>query len=57
MSSPGGEVPPTGRSLETRFCEVLDIKDGEITGARSYFDLAGIMIQLGLMPAPEGAEA
>jgi len=57
MSSPGGEVPPTGRSLETRFCEVLDIKDGKITGARSYFDLAGIMIQLGLMPVPEGAEA
>jgi ketosteroid isomerase-like protein len=57
MSSPGGEVPPTGRSLETRFCEVLDIRDGKITDARSYFDLAGIMIQLGLMPAPEGAEA
>jgi hypothetical protein len=30
--------------------------DGRITAARSYFDLAGMMVQLGLMPAPEGAE-
>ena len=57
MIRPGGVVPPPGRSLETRFCEVLDIRDGKITGARSYFDLAGMMVQLGLMPAPERAEA
>lgn len=55
MASPGGEVPPTGRPLETRFCEVFDIRDGRISGVRSYFDLAGMMIQLGLMPEPEGA--
>lgn len=29
----------------------------EDPGDRSYFDLAGMMVQLGLMPAPEGAEA
>ena len=44
MSSPGRKVPPTGRSLENRFCEAFGIWDGKITGARSYFDLAGIMI-------------
>ena len=44
MSSPGEKVLPTGRSLENRFCEVFGIWDGKITGARSYFDLAGIMI-------------
>jgi hypothetical protein len=33
------------------------MRDGKITGARTYFGLAGMMIQLGLMPAPEGAEA
>lgn len=57
LRSPGGEVPPTGRSVETRFCEVFDMRDGRITGARSYFDMTGMMVQLGLIPAPEGAEA
>ena len=33
------------------------MRDGRITGARSYFDLAGMMVQLGLTPAPEGAGA
>jgi ketosteroid isomerase-like protein len=40
-----------------RCCQLFDIRDGKITGARFYFDLAGLMIQLGLMPAPEGGEA
>lgn len=57
LRSPGGDIPATGRSLETRFCEVFDMRDGRITGARSYFDLAGMMVQLGLTPAPEGAGA
>lgn len=57
LTSPAGEVPPTGRSLETRHCEVFDMRDGKITGARSYFDLAGMMTQFSLIPAPEGAEA
>ena len=53
--SPAGDVPPTGRVTENRFCEVLHIEDGRISRSRTYLDLATMMSQLGLMPAREGA--
>jgi ketosteroid isomerase-like protein len=56
LASPGGEIPSTGRRIETRFCEVYEIQDGKLVRGRIYFDLATIMGQLGLMPAPEEAE-
>lgn len=52
-----GEVPPTGRPVEIRFCEVHRISDGKIFITRSYFDLAGMLAQLGLVPEPEEAGA
>lgn len=57
LAGPGGEIPPTGRRLETRFCEVFEARDGRLVRARIYFDLATVLGQLGLMPAPEAAEA
>ena len=55
LSSPSGDVAPTCRTVKNRFCEVLRIEDGKILGSRTYLDLATMMTQLGLMPAPEGA--
>lgn len=55
LRSPAGEVPPTGRSTEIRFCEVLRLENGKISRSRTYLDLATMMTQLGVMPAPEGA--
>ena len=55
LRSPSGDVAPTGRTVENRFCEVLRIEDGKILGSRTYLDLATMLTQLGLMPAPEGA--
>ena len=55
LRSPAGEVPPTGRVTENRFCEVLHIENGKISRSRTYLDMATMMAQLGLMPAPEGA--
>lgn len=57
LASPGGEIPPTGRRIETRFCEVFEARDGRLVRGRIYFDLATMLGQLGLMPAPEAAEA
>ena len=59
--SPRGDLPRTG-GLQAVHAEldgrVLGRKHGDHgTGARSYFDLAGMMVQPGLKPAPEGAEA
>jgi steroid delta-isomerase-like uncharacterized protein len=50
LVTPSGEFPPTGRSVEIRFAEVYQIKDGKIALLRAYYDGATLMRQLGLMP-------
>ena len=35
------------------FCDVHRVRDGKISRTRSYFDVAGMLVRLGLMPAPE----
>src|SRR5919201_3666514 len=37
LTSPAGEMPPTGRSVEIRFCDISEIKNGKIVGGRSYW--------------------
>jgi steroid delta-isomerase-like uncharacterized protein len=49
LMAPTGEIPATGKSVDIPFCDVLQIKDGKITSMHSYFDLATMMGQLGLM--------
>jgi steroid delta-isomerase-like uncharacterized protein len=56
LASPAGELPATNRSVEVRFCDVLEISGGKVTGGRSYWDMATMMTQLGMMPeVPAGA--
>jgi steroid delta-isomerase-like uncharacterized protein len=50
LQTPEGEIPPTGRRVDIPFCDVMRIEDGLITNGRSYFDMATMMRQLGLMP-------
>lgn len=45
-----GTLPPTGRKLEIRICDVMEIQGGKITNLRSYWDLYGVLSQLGLIP-------
>ncbi|HEU0027958.1 MAG TPA: ester cyclase [Ktedonobacterales bacterium] len=47
-----GALQPTGRKLEVRICDVMDIQGGKITSVRSYWDLYGVLSQLGLTPEP-----
>jgi predicted ester cyclase len=54
LASPMGEIPPTGRRVELPFCEVYRITNGKIVGGSTYFDLAGMLQQLGLMPEQAG---
>ena len=51
LRGPAGEIPPTGKAINVLFAEALEFKQGEIARARLYFDLAGMLGQLGLMPA------
>lgn len=57
LRSPTGTIAPTGRSVEHRFCSVNQIENGKITQSRLYFDLMGLLGQLGLMPASEQTKA
>jgi steroid delta-isomerase-like uncharacterized protein len=53
LHMPTGDVPPTGRAVELRFCDVYRIKNGKIVSYRSYYDALGFMQQLGLVPSHE----
>jgi steroid delta-isomerase-like uncharacterized protein len=55
LVSPAGEIPPTGRRIELTFCEAYRIKNGKIVGGAIYFDMAGMLQQLGLMPRQPAA--
>jgi steroid delta-isomerase-like uncharacterized protein len=49
LKTPAGDVPPTGRPFELRFCEVYRVKNGKIAACNLYYDAAGMMRQLGLV--------
>lgn len=48
MPGPEGEIPATGKSVELQFCDIWQFEDGKVVGGRSYFDMAGMLSQLGL---------
>ena len=54
LHMPTGDVPPTGRLVELRFCDVYRIGKGKIVSYRSYYDALGFLQQLGLIPSQEG---
>ncbi len=53
LAGPGGEIPPTGRAVDLRFCEVYAIWNGKIASFHNYADSATLMGQLGLIAQPQ----
>jgi ketosteroid isomerase-like protein len=52
MKGLGGQmIQPTNKSFKTEFCTVATWKDGQITEERLFYDLVGVMTQIGAMPA------
>ena len=51
MGSPAGDIPATGKSIEVRTCQVIQIADGKTQRIHHYLDLATMMNQLGLSGA------
>lgn len=49
LSSPQGEIPPTGRKVQTHFIEVWRVREGKVAMLHNYADNAEMMAQLGLM--------
>jgi steroid delta-isomerase-like uncharacterized protein len=57
LRSAAGDIPATGRRVEIPSCEVQQVRDGKLPSTCSYFDLAGMLAQLGLVPTPDAAGA
>jgi steroid delta-isomerase-like uncharacterized protein len=51
----GSQLPPTGKRVEIRSMEFVQIRDGKIVVDNLYYDTMAVAVQLGLVP--EGATA
>jgi predicted ester cyclase len=51
MQTPGGSIPPTGKSVVWESVDIVRVSDGKITSWHAYFDQVAFLTQLGLMPA------
>ena len=49
LQSSLGEFPPSGRSMEVRYCSVMRVSDGKVVEGRDYYDSSSIARQLGLV--------
>jgi ketosteroid isomerase-like protein len=45
----GKVIPPTNKKFHVEFCTIATWKNGEITEERLFYDLVGLMKQIGLM--------
>ncbi|MGH9166002.1 MAG: ester cyclase [Acidimicrobiales bacterium] len=48
LTTPAGDVAPTGHRVEFVVCEVWTVRDGLLASLRNYQDAGAIMRQLGL---------
>lgn len=49
LQTPNGEVAPTGKRIELRACQIIDISDEKVAAVRQYFDMASLLKQIGIM--------
>ena len=55
LQGPTGDIPPTGRSVEVDYVQVLRFHDGKHVSFNLLFDRLSMLEQLGLAPAPAEA--
>jgi steroid delta-isomerase-like uncharacterized protein len=47
LSMPGGQLAPTGRKIEVRACQIIEVSGARVQTIRHYFDMATLLQQLG----------
>jgi ketosteroid isomerase-like protein len=52
LHGPMGDVPPTGRSVDLDYIQVLQFRDGKHLSFNLMFDRLLMIEQLGLVPPP-----
>jgi ketosteroid isomerase-like protein len=50
LKLPEGDIMPTNKKSELRYCDLFTIRNEKISNCRTYFDLATMLHQLELMP-------
>jgi steroid delta-isomerase-like uncharacterized protein len=48
LQTPGRQIAATGRSIELRACQIVEVAGGKAQSMRHYFDMATMMQQLGI---------
>jgi steroid delta-isomerase-like uncharacterized protein len=48
LQLPGKELSPTGKKVELRACQVVEVSGGKVKTLRHYFDLSTLQRQLGV---------
>jgi steroid delta-isomerase-like uncharacterized protein len=48
LQTPTGPIPATGRSIEMRACQILEVAGEKVKSTRHYFDMATMLRQLGI---------
>jgi steroid delta-isomerase-like uncharacterized protein len=54
LHAPTGDIPPTGKSVEVGYIQVLRFRDGKHASFHLMFDRLLMLEQLGLIPAAAG---
>jgi steroid delta-isomerase-like uncharacterized protein len=47
LKADGREIPPSGKSIDVRACEVVEVAGDKVTSVRHYFDMATLLKQIG----------
>jgi steroid delta-isomerase-like uncharacterized protein len=55
LRGPLGTIPPTGKRVEVKAVQVVKVRGDKIAETRHYFDLMGLLQQVGAVPTPAGA--
>lgn len=49
LPSPGGDIPPTGRSIEGQYSTFMWIANGQVVRQRVYYDRFDLLANLGVL--------
>ena len=47
LQTPKGEIPPTGKKIELRAVQVVDVANDRVKSVRQYFDMGTLLKQIG----------
>jgi steroid delta-isomerase-like uncharacterized protein len=55
LASPQGDIPASNKQVSVKAVQVLDFEGGKIKANRHYFDLMGLLQQIGAVPEETAA--